>query len=72
MRVATAHGAGLFDAQRDLLLAGEGELAGERPVAVLIDDAANAGRIDAAAHPVEHDLGDGGLAVFRLRWRDSK
>ena len=58
----------LLDAQR-FALAGEGELAGERPLAVLIDDAAHGGRVDAAAHAVEHHLGHGGLSGLRLAAR---
>ena len=38
-------------------------------VAVLIDDGADVGREDAAAHAVEHDLGDRGLAGLGLAAR---
>src|SRR5579872_5746936 len=60
-----APGTRLFDAQR-LSFAGEGELAGEGAIAVLIDDAANIRRIKPAAYAIEHDLRDCRLTVFRL------
>ena len=59
---------GFSDAQR-FAFAGERELAGERPLAILIDDAADRGGINAAAHPVEHDLRDGGLSGLGLAAR---
>src|SRR5208283_3881773 len=58
----------LLDAER-LAFAGEGELAGEWTVAVLIDHAADRGRIDAAADAVEHHLRDRRLAGLGLRAR---
>src|SRR5215207_1275368 len=60
-----APGIGVGDAQR-LALAGEGELAGEMPVPVLVDDAADRGRVEAALHPVQHHLGDRGLPFLGL------
>src|ERR1700712_4555662 len=40
------------------LVAGEGKLAGIRPVLVLVDDAADRLRICRVSHTVEYDLGD--------------
>src|SRR4051812_48333974 len=50
-------------------LAGEGELAGQVPVPVLVDDAADRGRVETAFHPVEHHLGDRRLPFLRLAAR---
>ena len=47
-------------------VAGEGELAGELAVRVLIDHAADVVRIEAGEHPVHHHLGDRDLAALRL------
>ena len=58
----------LLDAQR-FALARERELAGERMIAVLIDDAANIGGVEPAAHPVEHDLRHGRLTGLGLAAR---
>src|SRR6195952_4406660 len=63
-----APGVGLVDAQR-LALAGEGELAGLVVRAVLVDDAANAGGIEATGRTIEHDLGDSRLSLLRLAAR---
>jgi hypothetical protein len=49
-----------------LALAGEGELAAAIAIAVLIDDAADACRIQPALDTVEHDLRDGGLPRLGL------
>ena len=49
-----------------MALAGERELAGEGPIAVLIDHAAHIGRKEAAAHAIEHDLRHRRLAVLRF------
>ena len=49
-----------------LALAGEGELAGEIAVRVLIDDAANVARVETREGAVDHDLRNRGLTLFRL------
>ena len=60
-----APGSRLGDAQR-LALAGEGELAGQVAVAVLVDHAADAARIEPALHAVEHHLRHRRLSLERL------
>ena len=56
-------GTRLFDAQ-GFAFAGKRELAGERTIAVLIDDAADIGGENAAAHAIENDLRDRRLPVL--------
>ena len=51
------------------VVAGEGELAGVAAVRVLIDDAADAVRIEAREHAVHHHLRDRDLAALRLAAR---
>ena len=56
---------GLVDLVGDAV-AGEGELAGELAVRVLVDHAADVVRIEAGEHPVHHHLGDRDLAALHL------
>jgi hypothetical protein len=56
------------DPQR-LALAGEGELAGEVAMPVLVDHPAHGGRVQAAADPVEDDLRDRCLPLLGLAAR---
>ncbi len=52
-----------------MIVAGEGELAGQMPVCVLIDDVADTARIVPGKDAVQHDLGDGHLAALHFAAR---
>ena len=66
--LACSHMSGSVTTSADAV-AGEGELAGELAVRVLVDDAADVVRIEAREHPVHHHLRDRDLAALGLAAR---